>query len=216
VGLPQKYIFIFIPSHCLPHIHSAMDQMKNPFASLHRDVLDASPVDEAGKTKLLEELRDRAKGAIASKQYPAADLLYSKAIELITDDATLFGNRSMVRLTLGKFKEALEDAEKCLSLDSSYSKGYYRKGQACTKLNMHSEAAEAYEGGSKLEPDNKTFKSLAESARKAAEDAANAPPPLVIHQIDCVEMKKFSLAFSVADLSPQNLNPLGGNDKACD
>jgi len=152
--------------------------MKNPFASLHRDVLDANPTDQAGKDKLLEELRDRAKGAITSKQYPAADLLYTKAIEIMSEDATLYGNRSMVKLTLGQFKDALEDANKCINLDSKYSKGYYRKGQACNKLKLFNEAAESYDLGSKLEPDNKTFKTLSEKARKAAEDLANEPPPL--------------------------------------
>lgn len=113
-----------------------MEQMTNPFANLHRDVLNATPDDQAGKDKLLEELKTRAKGAISTQQHPAADLLYSKAIELFPDDATLVGNRSMVRLTLGKFKESLEDAEKCVSLDDSYAKGYYRKGQACSKLKV--------------------------------------------------------------------------------
>lgn len=155
-----------------------MEQMKNPFASLHRDVLDANPSDQAGKDTLLEEIKNRAKGAITNKQYPAADLLYTKAIELLPNDATLFGNRSMVRLTLGKFEQSLEDAEKSVSLDPTYAKGYYRKGQACIKLKKYSEAVEAYEGGLKLEPDNKTFKTLLQSASKAAEDAANEPPEL--------------------------------------
>lgn len=46
-------------------------------------------------------------------------------------------------------------------------------------MKQYTEAAEAYEEGLELEPDNKTFKTLAQSARKAAEDAANEPPPLV-------------------------------------
>jgi tetratricopeptide (TPR) repeat protein len=120
----------------------------NPFGSLHRDVLDATPDDDAGtielevmlaashvittyrpgKEKLINELKDRAKGAIAAKALPVADLLYSKAIE-VHADATLYGNRSMVKLSLGHFKEALEDAEKSLSHDKTYGKAWFRKGE---------------------------------------------------------------------------------------
>jgi hypothetical protein len=37
---------------------------RNPFASMHKDVLDASPEDLPGKEKLVVELKDRAKGFI--------------------------------------------------------------------------------------------------------------------------------------------------------
>jgi hypothetical protein len=194
-----------------------MDAMKNPFASLHRDVLDATPSDQDGKDKLLEELRSRAKGAISSKQYPAADLLYTKAIEVLSDDATLYGNRSMVRLTLGQFKESLEDAEKCISLDENYAKGFYRKGQALNKLKKYTEAAEAYDLGLKLEPDNKTFKSLGDKARQAAEDQANEPPPLEVKsaiKMPVVRPKGFVDTKTDKEASTSGSGGGGGDKKA--
>ena len=39
-----------------------------------------------------------------------------------------------------------------------YSKAYYRKGQACSKLKRFADAVESFEKGSQLEPDNKLFK----------------------------------------------------------
>lgn len=151
---------------------------KNPFASLHRDVLDANPEDQAGKEKLVEELRSRAKGAISTKQYPAADLLYGKAVEVLPD-ATLYGNRSMVRFSMGKFSESLEDAQKSASLDPLYAKAFYRIGQAYNSLKKYSEAAEAYEKGASLEPENKTFKTLLDKAREDAKNVVDEPPPVV-------------------------------------
>jgi hypothetical protein len=35
---------------------------RNPFASLHKDVLDATPEDQPAKEKLVAEIKDRAKG----------------------------------------------------------------------------------------------------------------------------------------------------------
>ena len=158
----------------------------NAFGGLHKDVLDAEPEDDAAKLKLVEELRNRAKLAVKDKQWPIADRLYGKAIEVIpTPDSALFSNRSMARLSMGQFKEALADAEQCVATDATFSKGFYRKGQALTKLARHREAAEAYDAGAALEPSNKTFPSLAEKARaaqaKADEEAAKRaeePPPL--------------------------------------
>ena len=153
---------------------------------MHKDVLDAQPEDDAAKEKLVEELRNRAKAAVADKAWPIADALYGKAIEVTPEpQASLFSNRSMARLSMGKFAEALEDAEQCVSADVAFAKGFYRKGQALSKLARHGEAAEAYDAGSALEPENKTFKSLAEKSRaaqvKADEEAAaraEEPPPL--------------------------------------
>lgn len=149
----------------------------NPFRSLHRDVLDASPSDEAGKAKLIAELRDRAKSSIGQKIYPAADALYSKAIE-VSPDATLYANRSMVRLAMGKADEALADADKAVESDAGYSKAFYRKGQSLDRLKRFAEAVDAYEAGAALEPENKTFKTLAAKAQSAAEAQAAEPPPL--------------------------------------
>ena len=42
--------------------------------------------------------------------------------------------------------------------------GFYRKGQACSKLNRFSEAAAAYKSGVALEPENKLFKKLLKKA----------------------------------------------------
>ena len=79
---------------------------------MHKDVLDAQPEDDAAKEKLVEELRNRAKAAVADKAWPIADALYGKAIEVTPEpQASLFSNRSMARLSMGKFAEALNDAE---------------------------------------------------------------------------------------------------------
>lgn len=154
----------------------------NPFANQHRDVLDAAPADEAGKQALTDELKSRAKGCMQQKNFPAAELLYGKAIEVNPNEATLLGNRSAARFGLGRFDAALEDAEAAIAADGSWAKGFFRKGQACNGLKRFADAAAAFEQGAALEPANKLFKSLAskahEAAARQAEEQEHEPPPL--------------------------------------
>jgi hypothetical protein len=162
-------------------------------------------------------------GAIGGKIYPAADALYTKAIEVLPE-ATLYGNRSMCRLSLGKFQEAYDDAESAISLDPSYSKGFYRKGQAATKLGAsdftkHLDAADAYDKGSALEPENKTFKSLAEKARQAHVDgeakAAEEPPPLAVKplKMPVVRPRGFPSQPTAAETATTTAATEGGGKK---
>ena len=77
---------------------------------------------------------------------PVCEALYSKALKVLPD-APLYSNRSAVRLALGRFDDAFEDATKATQTDSSYAKGYYRLGQAGEKCGKFSEAQKAYEKG---------------------------------------------------------------------
>ena len=62
----------------------------------------------------------------------------------------------------GKFEKALEDADKCLEMDSNYVKGYTRKGQALLSLRKFDEAEEIYKKGLELFPDNTEMKTKME------------------------------------------------------
>jgi len=150
----------------------------NPYAgNRHADVLHEDPQDEAGKLRLVEEVKNRAKGAFAQKDMPSAELLYSKAISLLETmpgkaEAPLYSNRAMVRLNLNKVEGALEDAKSCLSTDPTFVKAYYRKATALTRLNEWDEAIAAAEAGLALEPANKAWSELIDKAKKDKEKDA--------------------------------------------
>jgi len=55
---------------------------------------------------------------------------------------------------LGKYKEALDDANKCLQLDPSFGKGYGRKAAALAGLGQVEEAIDAYKQGLSKDPNN--------------------------------------------------------------
>jgi tetratricopeptide (TPR) repeat protein len=157
--------------------------MGNPYASSrHADVLDLDPPDETAKLRLVDEVKNRAKGAFAQKDMQSAELLYGKAISLLDSmpgksEAALYSNRSMVRLNLSKVEGALQDAVKCLAIDPSFVKGYFRKSQALIRLNEWDDAIAAATEGIKREPDNKAFTELITKAEadkaKDIEDKAN-------------------------------------------
>jgi len=144
----------------------------NPYAAnRHADVLGEEPTDDAAKMRLLEEVKNRAKGAFQQKDMPSAELLYGKAISILDcmpgskKEATLYSNRAMVRLNLAKVEGALEDANKCLALDPTFPKGWHRKAQALLRQNEWDDAMAAAEEGRKLEPGNKAFGELIEKAQ---------------------------------------------------
>jgi len=147
----------------------------NPYAgNRHADVLTEEPKDEAGKVRLLEEVKNRAKGAFTQKDMQSAELLYSKAITILDTmpdkrEHTLYSNRAMVRLNLNKVDDALADANACLDLEPTFAKAWHRKAQALLRLSEYDDAIKAAQEGIKVDPSNKAFAELIEKAGKDKE-----------------------------------------------
>jgi len=126
-------------------------------------------------------VKARAKGAFTQKDMTWAELLYGKAIQILDElpekrEATLYSNRAMVRLNLNKVQEALDDANMCLQLNPSFSKGHHRKAQALLRLKEWDEAIAAATVGAQLDDNAKAFTDLIEKAKadKAADMEAKA------------------------------------------
>ncbi|EER93669.1 hypothetical protein BDA96_01G143800 [Sorghum bicolor] len=110
-------------------------------------------VEKYGKiTKL--ELKLGGDKAVGRKNYLAASKLYTQAIELDPDDATLYSNRSLCQLQIGEANKALLDANSCIKIRPEWLKGYYRKGVALMSLKEYKEACDAFLAGLKLDPTN--------------------------------------------------------------
>ncbi|GBG29681.1 Small glutamine-rich tetratricopeptide repeat-containing protein [Hondaea fermentalgiana] len=121
----------------------------------HNDVLNAAPDSDEARQRLVDELKRRGNAAFSAKSLPEADVLYSKAIEHDSKIPALFGNRAMARLMMGRFKDALEDAEAAIELDASWTKAWFRAGKAEVGLEKLDEAQKRFEKILELEPDNK-------------------------------------------------------------
>jgi RNA recognition motif-containing protein len=70
---------------------------------------------------------------------------FSEAIRYDSSDHRLFGNRSYCYDKVNQFQEGLRDAERAISLEPGWQKGYFRKGRALFGLKMYKEAEKAYE-----------------------------------------------------------------------
>lgn len=145
--------------------------------SIHEDVLNANPIDDESKRRLMDELKNRAKGSLSTRNYPEAVKLYSKGIEMNIDNAVLYSNRSMCYHNLGSFLEALSDAESSISCDPSYAKAFYRKGVALISLKQFETAIEAFQKGLMLVPNDKDFLAQLEKTKKLSQVSMSPPPP---------------------------------------
>ena len=112
------------------------------------------------------EYKDKANALLKNKEYTKALEMYNKAVELAPEDKVHYSNRSACYINLNDCKKALEDAEKCIDLDSKWGRGYQRKGQAQLKMDLYEESIVSFKEGLKHDPENTTLKECLEEAEK--------------------------------------------------
>ena len=105
----------------------AMFSSDSGIGGFHNDVLNAFPTDDDSALKLVEEIKNRAKGCISSQNYPGAISLYSKAIEICPSEsmaskAILYSNRSLCHFSMSSSDLAIEDAGHSIVADPTYLK----------------------------------------------------------------------------------------------
>jgi stress-induced-phosphoprotein 1 len=107
-------------------------------------------------------LKDQGNKAFSAKDYDKAIELFTAAIAIDPSNHVLFSNRSAAKAGKKQWATALEDAEQCIKLNQSWSKGYARKGAALHGAKRFDEAIEAYEAGLTLEDSPALRKGLQE------------------------------------------------------
>ncbi|KAE8581927.1 hypothetical protein XENTR_v10019873 [Xenopus tropicalis] len=70
---------------------------------------------------------------------------YSDAIRLNPTEYRFLGNRSYSYERCGRYREALQDAERALQLEPHFVRGYFRKGKALKGLKRYAEAIVAFQ-----------------------------------------------------------------------
>ncbi|NWY65795.1 TTC31 protein, partial [Erithacus rubecula] len=78
-------------------------------------------------------------------QHNEAVWAFTTALELNPREYRLLGNRSYCLEKLGRYEEALADAEAALALRPGWPKGSFRKGKALQGLQRYAEAASTFE-----------------------------------------------------------------------
>jgi tetratricopeptide (TPR) repeat protein len=167
--------------------------------SAHQDVLQAPiPATVPEQERLWQELKNRAKGAVGSGQWPDALHLYNKALEVVdaaieataqgtstaTSSATAFhssqeqavlrSNLSLVHSKMHDWDAAEESARQAVAADASYVKAWWRLAQAQAGLKNPEGAIHALTQGLALEPDNKAFQKELEKMQNMQATGAEA------------------------------------------
>uniref|UniRef100_A0A1J3IQJ2 Hsp70-Hsp90 organizing protein 3 n=1 Tax=Noccaea caerulescens TaxID=107243 RepID=A0A1J3IQJ2_NOCCA len=104
--------------------------------------------------KIAEDEREKGNEFFKEQKYPEAVKHYSEAIKRNPKDVKAYSNRAACYTKLGALPEGLKDAEKCIVLDSSFTKGYSRKGAIQFFMKEYDQAMETYQEGLKHDPKN--------------------------------------------------------------
>ncbi|KAJ3917708.1 activator of Hsp70 and Hsp90 chaperone [Lentinula edodes] len=107
-------------------------------------------------------LKDQGNKAFAAKDWDKAINLFSQAIAIDGSNHVLYSNRSAAYSGKKEWAAALKDAEKCIELNPTWSKGYARKGAALHGSKSYDEAIAAYDAGLKIEDSAPLRKGLQE------------------------------------------------------
>ncbi|XP_078344263.1 uncharacterized protein LOC144629891 [Oculina patagonica] len=106
--------------------------MRQP-PSEHEELAEADSYQNEREEEA-EQLREKGNLAVKSNMFKEALDLYSSAIALSSGDYRLFCNRALCHLKLDQPLNALDDCQKCLSLEPYYSKALQRKAWALQEL----------------------------------------------------------------------------------
>ncbi|XP_032529959.2 dnaJ homolog subfamily C member 7 [Danaus plexippus] len=126
--------------------------------------------------RLAEEKKESGNHLYKFKNYKGALAMYEDAIKLCPENAAYYGNRSACYMMLGMYKKALEDAQKAVALDPTFTKGYIRMAKCHIAVGDISGAEQAVRSASELGgPDCASNECRAlESLRRLHEDAQRA------------------------------------------
>lgn len=115
----------------------------------------------------------RGNAAFAAQDWELAAKEFSDAIALDSTDHVFFSNRSASYANMGKYTEALEDAEECIKIKPDWSKGYSRKGLAAFNLGNTADAKASYTKGLEIDPNNQLLKDGLAQVESSEKQASN-------------------------------------------
>lgn len=114
-----------------------------------------------------EEYKNLGNKAFSSGDFHHGIRCFTAGIAMDPTNHVLFSNRSACHASLKEWTAALDDAEETIKINSTWAKGYSRKGTALYGLSRFQEAVEAYQAGLKIDPNNVQLKKGLEDAEEA-------------------------------------------------
>eukprot|EP01129_Flabellula_baltica_P012597 TRINITY_DN5704_c0_g1_i1.p1 TRINITY_DN5704_c0_g1~~TRINITY_DN5704_c0_g1_i1.p1 ORF type:complete len:586 (+),score=169.19 TRINITY_DN5704_c0_g1_i1:23-1759(+) len=129
------------------------------------------------------EYKNLGNAQLQQQNYEGAIEQYTLGIECDPTNHILFSNRSAAYHNLGKYQEALEDANKVIEINPQFWKGYSRKGLALLSLDQPYEAMEAYQEGLKVAPGEQSLLAGANSAQQQVQAQQQNSQQMIINMM---------------------------------
>ncbi|KAI6072486.1 DnaJ-like protein subfamily C member 7 isoform X1 [Aix galericulata] len=127
-----------------------------------------------------ESFKEQGNAYYAKKDYNEAYNYYTKAIDTCPNNASYYGNRAATLMMLGRFREALGDAQQSVRLDDSFVRGHLREGKCHLSLGNAMAASRCFQRV--LELDHKNT--------QAQQELKNASTVLEYEKIAEVDFEK--------------------------
>ncbi|XP_022759056.1 hsp70-Hsp90 organizing protein 3-like [Durio zibethinus] len=121
--------------------------------------------------KIANDEREKGNECFKQQKYPEAVKHYTESLRRNPKDPKAYSNRAACYTKLGALPEGLKDAEKCIELDPTFSKGYTRKGAVQFFMKEYDKALETYKEGLKHDPNNQE---LLDGVRRCVEQINKA------------------------------------------
>ena len=109
-------------------------------------IIDEGDGDEEYKLQA-NLLKDQGNELLQAGKIQEAITVYSQAIDLDPDNHVFYSNRCAAYMKHDSKSKALHDAEKCIKLAPTWSKGYVRLGAAQHSLKRFDAAIDTYKRG---------------------------------------------------------------------
>ncbi|CAL1538726.1 unnamed protein product, partial [Lymnaea stagnalis] len=119
----------------------------------------ASKSDNGAMLNRLQKLQEEGNAAVKKNECDKAVAIYNRALTIAEEFKVqsklpvLYSNLAAVYIKLGHYREALRAANMSLQYDATFTKSYFRKGQALYQLKEFSGACESYISGFNMAQD---------------------------------------------------------------
>ncbi|XP_060138063.1 dnaJ homolog subfamily C member 7 [Zootoca vivipara] len=125
--------------------------------------------EDAGTRRDAESFKEQGNAFYAKKDYNEAYNYYTKAIDACPNNASYYGNRAATLMMLGRFREALGDAQQSVRMDDSFLRGHLREGKCHLSLGNAMAASRCFQRVLELDHKNAQAQQELNNARTVLE-----------------------------------------------
>ncbi|XP_078484755.1 small glutamine-rich tetratricopeptide repeat-containing protein beta-like [Ciona intestinalis] len=160
-------------------VPSSQNKLLNVFLEACPPPAKPKAVSEEDQAKA-EQLKQEGNEMMKKEKFDDAIDLYTKAIEIDSQNAVYYCNRAAAQTGRQKYDMSLTDCKRSLEIDPKYSKAFSRMGLTYSKMEMYDEAIKSYKKALELDPENEGYKKNLKIAedKLSSQNAMAAPPSM--------------------------------------